>query len=83
MNALMKPPKRVQIVADTWGSYFKKGQFAYVIAVNSKGGMHWLDKSEPSKAGQKAYLVSKAKHGRGGALWFSRDGLRFTKRRGR
>ena len=79
----MKPPKRVQILSTTDSGYFKKGQFAYVVGWDERGGMYWLDRPGRSSAGEKAYLVSKTKDLRGGALWFSKDALRFTKRRGR
>lgn len=84
----VNPPRRVQIRVGSSSEprasdYFKAGQFAYVIGYDARGGMYWLDKPGPSPAGQVAYLVSKTKDMRGGALWFSKDGLRFTKRRGR
>ena len=60
-------------------SYFKPGQFGYVVAATKRGGMHWLDKEGSSAEGETAYLVSKSSHGRGGALWFSGAGIRFTK----
>lgn len=73
-------PRRVQIVKGD--SYFKTGQFAYVIGANDRGGM-WLQdrKDEHSHPGEVAYLVTKSRHGRGGALWFSANGIRFTKGR--
>ena len=42
--------------------------------------MHWVDKDGSSPRGAIAYLVSKTKDMRGGALWFSEDGVRFTAR---
>ena len=77
----IKPPKRVQVLkADSAGGYWKPGQFGYAVACSTHPGMHTLDKG-PTAAGELAYLVSKAKHGRGGALWFSANGLRFTGRK--
>lgn len=75
-------PRRVEILVASGAGYFKKGQFGYVVGSNSKGGMHCQDIGE-SKPGQIAYLVAKAKHGRGGAIWYSRRGLRFTARKKR
>jgi len=78
IQASITPPKRVQILkADSAAGYWKPGQFGYAIAYSTHPGMHTLDKGE-TKGGELAYLVSKAKHGRGGALWFSANGLRFT-----
>jgi hypothetical protein len=76
------PPRRVEILQGSGGSnaYFKRGQFAYVLAANTAGGM-WLvnrESASDSKPGEIAYLVSKTKGMRGGALWFSADALRFT-----
>lgn len=74
----ISPPKRVQILrADRSGDYWKPGQFGYAVAHSTHPGMFTLDKG-PTQAGELAYLVSKAKHGRGGALWFSSNALRFT-----
>lgn len=76
----IKPPRRVQITAELEGrsGYFKRGQFAYVMAVNNSGGMWWIDKDGDSPRGEDAYLISKSKDARGGALWISKDGFRFT-----
>jgi hypothetical protein len=75
-------PRRVQIVQGSGGSnaYFKRGQFAYVLAVNTRGGVHFVNRERDweSKPGEIAYLVSKSKGMKGGALWFSGDALRFT-----
>ena len=76
-------PRRVQIIAKggkIGGGYFKTGQFAYVIAVNDGGGMYWIDKDGYSKKGDVAYLISKTKDMKGGALWISAEGVRFTGR---
>lgn len=77
-----KPP-RVEILRGTGGKnpYFKKGQFGYVVGVNTSGGQWLVDKEDPteSKPGEVAFLVSKTPDMRGGALWFSADALRFTK----
>lgn len=76
-------PRRVQIVAhDRIGAgYFKHGQFAYVIGMSDDGGMYWIDKPGHSEKGQVVYLISKTKEMRGGALWISEDGIRFTSRK--
>ncbi len=76
-----KPP-RVEILRGTGGQrpYFRKGQFGYVVGVNTGGGSYFADKeSESSEPGQIAFLVSKTADMRGGALWFSAEALRFTK----
>lgn len=79
VNASIKPPRRVQILkADKSDGYWKPGQFGYAVAYSTHPGMHTLDKG-PTGSGELAYLVSKASHGRGGALWFSNEALRFTK----
>lgn len=75
-------PRRVEILKSD-GRYFKPGQFGYVLATETRGGMHCQDTSTPSRAGEPAYLVSKTKDMRGGALWFSADGVRFTRSRSR
>lgn len=74
--------RRVQIVR-AGSSYFKPGQYGYVTAWDMRGGMHAQDKDQPMRAGERAYLVAKTRHGRGGAVWFSADGLRFTAARHR
>jgi len=73
----ISPPRRVELQGD---GYFKRGQFAYVLAANTHGGMHFSNRDHDwtSKPGEIAYLVSKTKGMRGGALWFSADALRFT-----
>jgi hypothetical protein len=71
-------PRRVEILAPSGAGYFKKGQYAYVIASNTAGGFHWVDRGGSSEPGQRVYLVTKSKHGRGGALWYSPEGVRFT-----
>lgn len=74
-------PRRVQILTVAWPRYFKPGQFAYAISSTTKGGMWCQDTDEDSVEGETTYLVSKTKDMRGGALWFSKNGLRFTRRR--
>lgn len=80
-------PQRVQIVSigepTRATSYWKPGQFGYVIASTTHGGMHPVNRHDGrgTRTGETAYLVSKAKHGRGGALWFTADALRFTRLR--
>ena len=76
-----KPP-RVEILHGTGGRnpYFRKGQFGYVVGVNTAGGMNFVDKEDAASApGEVAFLVSKTADMRGAALWFSADALRFTK----
>lgn len=78
-----KPP-RVEILRGTGGQtpYFRKGQFGYVVGVNTVGGMYFADKggeSSESQPGEVAFLVSKTADMLGGALWFSAEALRFTK----
>lgn len=75
-----KPP-RVEILRGTGGPnpYFRKGQFGYVVGVNTAGGMYFADKEGDSLPGEVAFLVSKTADMRGGALWFSAEALRFTK----
>lgn len=70
--------KRVQILKPSGAGYFKVGQFAYVITENTFGGMHFCHENRTSKLNETAFLVTKAKHGRGGALWFAADAIRFT-----
>jgi hypothetical protein len=60
-------------------SYFKVGQFGYARVRQTSGGFATQDAGE-SKPGQAVYAVSKAKDGRGGAVWFTEDGIRFTGR---
>jgi len=77
------PPRRVEILQGSGTSYFKRGQFGYVLAANTHGGFHFVNRTSDwtSKPGEIAYLVSKSKGMRGGALWFSADGIRFTGKR--
>lgn len=78
ISASIKPPRRVQIIrADGSGGYWKPGQFGYAVSYSTHPERHTLDKG-PTAPGELAYLVSKAPHGRGGALWFSAEALRFT-----
>lgn len=75
-----KPP-RVEILRGSGGNnpYFKKGQFGFVVGVNTAGGQYFVDKEGASEPGEVAFLVSKTADMRGGALWFSAEALRFTK----
>jgi hypothetical protein len=78
------PPQRVEIVdaGTPWGGmYFKRGQYGFVLGMNTTGGMHCIDKAGPSKSGEIAYLVSKTREMKGGALWFSKDAVRFATRK--
>jgi hypothetical protein len=73
--------KRVEILKSSGAGYFRTGQFAYVCASDNRGGMSFCHDSRESSVGEIAYLVTKAKHGRGGALWFAVDAIRFTTNR--
>lgn len=77
INARIDPPRRVEILRTDSVGYWKPGQFGYAVAYSTHPGMHTMDKG-PSEPGDLSYLVSKSKDGRGGALWFSAQGLRFT-----
>ena len=78
IHASISPPKRVQILkADSAAGYWKPGQFGYAVAYSTHPGMHTLDKGS-SDPDELSYLVAKSKDRRGGALWFSAQGLRFT-----
>lgn len=78
IQASISPPRRVQILkADSAAGYWKPGQFGYAIGYSTHPGMHTLDKG-PSEPNAMSYLVAKSKDHRGGALWFSAQGLRFT-----
>jgi len=79
--AVYDPPKRVQVLRGSGTGYWKAGQFGYVRVANTHGGFFCVDRDaadNPSKKGELVYLVSKSKDGRGGALWFSHDAVRFT-----
>ncbi len=41
--------------------------------------MHFFDKSRSSEPGEVAFLVSRTPDGRSGAVWYSHEGIRFTK----
>lgn len=75
--------RRVEILHTTWKSpnaYFKPGQFGYVVGQDNRGGSMFVDVDRASEPGEVALLVSKTRDMRGGALWFSLDGVRFTGR---
>ena len=86
------PPRRVEILKvddPSPNRYWKVGQFGYVVGENLSPTVHThggrfevypVDRRGSTRPGEKAYLVSKARHGRGGALWFTSEALRFTKR---
>jgi hypothetical protein len=80
ISANIDPPRRVEIVRSGArpSSYFKPGQFGYALSYTTHPGMHTLDKG-PTEPGELAFLVSKTKGMRGGGLWFSAEGIRFTK----
>ncbi len=80
MRDSFSPPRRVEILRASGVGYFKRGQFGYALSWDKRGGMYWVDKDGSSPRGAIAYLVSKTKDMRGGALWFSEDGVRFTAR---
>lgn len=78
----LDPPRRVKILRvedQRPSSYFKVGQFGYARVRHTTGGFATRDAGE-SKPGQAVYAVSKAKDGRGGAVWFTEDGIRITER---
>lgn len=75
--------RRVEILKVSWdspNSYFKPGQYGYVVGQNTHGGMHFIDVERSSEPGEVALLIAKSREMRGGALWFSLDGVRFTGR---
>jgi len=76
-----KKSDRVEILESGGSTYFKPGQFGYVVGESSRGGMHTLDRGD-SRQGDLTYLVSKSKGIGGGAFWFSPNALRFTGRGG-
>jgi hypothetical protein len=72
-------PARVEILYKTRGDNTRGKRFGYVQRVNTTGGMHFFDKSRSSEPGEPAFLVSRTSDGRSGAVWYSYEGLRFTK----
>ena len=74
-----KPGKRVEILFKTRGDNTRGKRFGYVVGVNTSGGMHFFDKSRPSELGEVAFLVSRTPNGKSGAIWYSHEGIRFTK----
>jgi hypothetical protein len=71
---------RVEILNSGGSTYFRPGQFGYVVGSTTRGGMATLDQGTSSE-GDLSYLVSKKPKGAGSsALWFSSDALRFTGR---
>lgn len=85
----VSPPRRVEILnaGDGPSGYWKKGQYGYVVSYSRRGGEICMDRpyrgpgSMEAKPGEVSYLVSKSSHGRGGALWFSENAVRFTGRK--
>lgn len=77
-------PRRVEILQVEPGhKYFKPGQFGYVIGENMSRGKRYEVYPQdigPGPYKGVAYLVSKTKEMRGGALWFTSHALRFTGR---
>ncbi len=55
-----------------------------MVGWDARGGKYFADDSDvgPSPRGTVAYLVSKTKEMRGGALWFPASAFRFTARAG-
>lgn len=74
-----KSTKRVEILFKTLGDNTRGKRFGYVVGVNTTGGMHFMDQSRASEPGEAAFLVSRTADGRSGALWYSHEGIRFTK----
>ncbi len=75
--------RRVEITRVAWkspNSYFKPGQFGYVVGQDQRGGCSLVDADRTSEPGETALLISKTRDMRGGALWFSTEGVRFTGR---
>lgn len=71
-----QPPRRLQIVSGA--GTFRAGQYAYALAYDDRGGKVLIDRGFAESAPrERAYLVAKSKQG--GALWFSEDGVRFTR----
>lgn len=68
----------VRVARQRPSSYFKAGQFAYVVGQNTTGGMSLMDVDRDSAPGEVALLIAKTREMRGGALWFSLEGVRFT-----
>ena len=79
---------RVELLRDHSDKPLSKKKFGYVVGINMLGRRNsggdlgtyqvYTEKGQ-SKMGEIAFLVTAAKHGRGGALWYSADALRFTK----
>lgn len=81
VKAALVEDQRVEIVRAGDSSYFKPGQYGYVVGTTDRGGMHTLD-GGPSLPGGITYLVSKRKKKEGGAaFWFSKGALRFARAR--
>jgi hypothetical protein len=74
-----KPGKRVEILYKTRGDNTRGKRFGYVVGVNTTGGMHFLDQPRASEPGEVAFLVSLTPDGKSGAVWYSYQGIRFTK----
>lgn len=74
-----KPGTRVEVLFKTRGDNTRGKRFGYVVAVNTSGGMHFFDKTRPSEPGEVAFLVSGSSDGHSGAVWYSHEGIRFTK----
>ena len=77
--AMSDKPPRVEILYKTRGDNTRGKRFGYVRTVNTTGGMHFFDKSRESEPGEPAFLVGRTSDGRSGAVWYSHEGIRFTK----
>ena len=74
-----KPGKRVEILYKERGDTTRGKRFGYVVGVNTSGNMRFFDKARSSGPGEVAFLVSSTPDGRSGAIWYSHEGIRFTK----
>ena len=79
MIAQLDKPARVEILYKTRGDNTRGKRFGYVRSVHTMGGMHFFDKGRQSQRGEVAFLVGRTADGRSGAVWYSHEGLRFTK----
>jgi len=79
MSNVLKSNPRVEILFKTRGDTTRGKRFGYVVGVNTTGGMHLFDQSRASEPGEAAFLVSRSADGKSGAIWYSHQGIRFTK----
>ncbi len=78
-RAMSEKPPRVEILFKTFGDNTRGKRFGYVRGVQTGGGMHFFDKGRRSERGEPAFLVSRTSDGHSGSVWYSYEGLRFTK----